>query len=252
MLHRLKGYLSPKAENEIVGIASTETADRDGEIIKQSGWDLENFKSNPVILASHNYHNFPIGKATDIAIENGKLMFKMVFSQATEEAKQAYQLVKEGILNTFSVGFIPREYDAKDQNVITRAELLEISLVSVPANPQAIVMAKGYKENSMAQELIKQWLLDEKVKGEVEQIEKEEEEKNVPQEVEVTEGKELECECGKKFILKVASQVGDDEPKGEEGEGVDEKELDVTLIKKVTGHLQELLAEQKKKGGVQK
>lgn len=247
MLQKLKGYLSTREENEIVGIASTEDADRDGEIIKQAGWDLENFKTNPVILASHNYHSFPIGKATDIAIENGKLMFKAVFSQATEEAKQAYQLVKEGILNTFSVGFIPREYDAKDQNIITRAELLEISLVSVPANARAVVVAKSFSDNTMAHDLIKQWMLSEETKSAVEEIEKEEAEKNKP--TEITEAKDFECECGKKFIMKLATQVSNDEQKGEEGESVDEKELDVKLLKKVTGHLQELLSEQKKKGG---
>jgi len=250
MLQHLKGYLSQKEENEIVGIASTEDPDRDGEIIKQIGWDLENFKTNPVILASHNYSNFPIGKATDIAIENGKLMFKAIFSQATEEARQAYELVKEGILNTFSVGFIPREFDSKNQDIITKAELLEISLVSVPANPKAIVVAKGFKENIMAQDMIKQWLLNEDMKKSVEEIEKEEEVKNEP--IEITEEKDFNCECGKKYIIKLASEVINDEKIGEKGESVDGNELDVKLLKKVTGHLQFILSEQKKKGGVLK
>ena len=170
MLKNLKGLLERK-EGEIIGIASTQNPDRDGEVIIQSGWDLANFKQNPVILAHHNYHSFPIGKATDIVVENGKLMFKMVFSKATEEAKQAYELVKEGILNTFSVGFIPREFNPTDQNIIQRAELLEISLVSVPANPQAIVFAKGLKDNKLAEKMIKQWMLDEKMAKEVKEIE---------------------------------------------------------------------------------
>lgn len=144
-----------------MGIASTEKMDRDGEVIKQDGWDLSNFKKNPVILASHNYHEFPIGKATNIKVEDKRLVFKAVFSQATQKAIEAYQLVKEGILKSFSVGFIPREYDEKDRSVITKAELLEISLVAVPANPQAIVTAKEFKDNGLAKELVKLWMLDE-------------------------------------------------------------------------------------------
>lgn len=171
MLHKLKGLLEKK-DGEVIGIASTSDPDRDNEVIDQNGWDLTNFLANPVILAHHNYHNFPIGKAVEIGLENGKLMFKMVFSQATEEAKQAYQLVQEGILRTFSVGYIPREYDPKDQNITRKAELLEISLVAVPANPKAVVYAKSMKNNDLAVALCKEWLLDEKLKSEVEQIER--------------------------------------------------------------------------------
>ena len=102
MLKKFSGLLEKK-EGEVLGIASNETPDRDGEIIKQDGWDLRNFKKNPVILASHNYHEFPIGKASNIKVENKKLTFKMVFSEATEKAKEAAQLVQEGILKSFSI-----------------------------------------------------------------------------------------------------------------------------------------------------
>lgn len=171
MLYKLKGLLEKK-DGEVIGIASTADPDRDNEVIDQNGWDLTNFLANPVILAHHNYHNFPIGKAVEIGVENGKLMFKMVFSQATEEAKQAYQLVQEGILRTFSVGYIPREFDSKDQNITRKAELLEISLVAVPANPKAVVFAKSMTDNDLAVALCKEWLLDEKLRGEVERLER--------------------------------------------------------------------------------
>ena len=253
MLKKLKGFLS-KREGEIIGIASTEAVDRQGEMIKQDGWDLLNFKANPVIMASHNYADFPIGKATDIAIEEGKLMFKMVFSKATEEAKQAYELVKEGILNCFSVGFIPREFDPNNQDIITKAELLEISLVAVPANPQAIVLAKSMKNNKLAEEMIKEWLSNEKMAQEVKDIEDgkkpEEAEKEKPIEI---EEKEFECECGKKylFIDKNASGDGNIQKTGEESEKVEQEELNVKLLQKTTGCLQDLL-HNIKKGGAKK
>lgn len=251
----LKGFLEKK-DNEIVGIASTQMPDRDGEVILQEGWDLTNFKMNPVLLASHNYHEFPIGKVTDIMVENNQLIFKAIFSEATQAAKEAYALVKEGILSTFSVGFIPREYDASGA-VISKAELLEISLVSVPANAQAVVLAKSFKDNDLATKLIKEWLKNDMLKKEVEELEKEEEkveegsvveeekkeevEEVLPQEVEVTEGKMIECECGKKYILKLASQSVE-EKREEEGEGRSIEEANIQLLKKTVGSLQLLLS----------
>ena len=218
MITKLKGYLETK-EGEILGVASTEAPDRDGEVIKATGWDLKNFKKNPVILASHKWHEFPIGKATGIAIEKGKLMFKMILSEATEEARNAKQLVEEGILNSFSVGFVARERDEKNNNVITESELLEISLVSIPANPQAVVTAKSMNENEMADEVYNNF-------------------KHLLKDVE----------------NKSSSQIGDDQIKGEDGAG---RKIDVTAqlmrsVKKATGDLQNLCKELKEKGGAEK
>jgi HK97 family phage prohead protease len=245
-MNKLKGFLEQK-EGEIIGIASTESPDRDGEVIKQDGWDLTNFKSNPVLLASHNYHEFPIGKATDIAIQDGKLIFKAIFSEATEKAKEAYALVKEGILSAFSVGFIPREYDSKEAGVITKAELLEISLVAVPANPQAVVLAKSFsesnKENELAKELVRMWEVKEAPLDEVSETEEAEEVE--PQEVELGEDKTVKCDCGKTYIIKLASEDGNVEV-GEEGEKVDGSELDIKVLQRATGYLQELLHNLKK------
>ena len=43
--------------------ASTSTQDRDGEVVDATGWDLRNFKKNPVIMYAHDYRTLPIGKA---------------------------------------------------------------------------------------------------------------------------------------------------------------------------------------------
>ncbi len=51
--------------------ASNEEIDRDGEIIEAKGWDLKNFKKNPVIIYAHDYRTLPIGKATHIGIKDG-------------------------------------------------------------------------------------------------------------------------------------------------------------------------------------
>lgn len=222
----LKGYLEVK-EGEISGIASTQAQDRDGEVILQSGWDLNNYMLNPVLMLMHNYQEFPVGKVTDIGIKDGKLVFNAVFSTATEKAKEAYALVKEGVLSAFSVGFIPRKYDG---NIITEAELLEISLVPVPANPQAIVMAKQFEEkNEIAKYIVKNFLIEEKKESPTEA------EKPTPTETEANSVSTPEDNPEKDV------EVGKESEKA--------SEIDLKLIQATVGHLQVLCRELKKKGG---
>lgn len=250
MLQKFKGYLEKK-EGEIIGIASTEAQDRDGEVILQSGWDLENFKKNPVILASHNYYEFPIGKATDIQVDNGKMIFKMVFSQATEKAKEAYQLVQEGILKSFSVGFIPREHDPMQPHMITKAELLEISLVTVPANPEALVLAKGMKDNRLAQQILKDYWIE---KSMAEEEQAQTEEAIAKAEAEKAEAEKLEAEKAAELAKQETEENSDNsttevvEPTKSEvegGETGEEKALNIKLLQKTVGYLQDLLHEAK-------
>lgn len=131
-------------------IASTPAIDRDGETIDQRGWDLTNFAKNPVILFGHNYWSLPIGKGTEWSIEEGMLRLKGVFAseKANPVAENVFQLVKEGILKAVSVGFIARE---RVGNQITKAELLEVSFVPVPSNPEALSMlaAKGFSPSDI-------------------------------------------------------------------------------------------------------
>lgn len=124
-------------------IATTEGVDRDGEIILVDGWDFENYMKNPIILWGHNYWdmNAVIGSATEIVKEDKRIIVKGIFAN-TEYGQQARQLYEDGILKTVSVGFIPRERTA---NVITKAELLELSFVSVPSNPDATSLSKLVK-----------------------------------------------------------------------------------------------------------
>ncbi len=144
--------------NSFTAVASTGTVDRHGEIVSPDGWDLENFKKNPVLLWSHDHSIPAIGKATKVWIEGygekAKLMFSGVWQTVTDEGKAAAQLVAEGILNSFSVGFMPNDMEG---NKYTDQELLEISLVNVPANPDAVRLAyKSLKDNGFNERVAKQ------------------------------------------------------------------------------------------------
>lgn len=126
-------------------IASTNAVDRQGDVVDQSGWDLTNFKKNPVLLWAHDYSALPIGKVVSTEIVKGQLVADFVFAtaEANPVAQQIKRLYEEGIVNASSVGFIPRE---RQGNTITRSELLELSLVPVPANQEALrrAVSKGF------------------------------------------------------------------------------------------------------------
>jgi len=119
-------------------IATTQDVDRDNEVILVDGWDSKNWEKNPVILANHSYTiESIIGKGIKFYTQDGKKRLKGVFSKSNPLGELAMKLYKEGMLNTVSVGFIPRQRNEQNYKIIEKAELLEVSFVAVPANPNA-------------------------------------------------------------------------------------------------------------------
>lgn len=156
-MYHIKAEIQQK-EGKILGIASSAVEDRQGEIVNVDGWDLKNFKKAPRLLWAHDHTEPAIGKVTKTWYEGvgkaKKLMFEAIFQDVTEKARAIKQLVQDGFINTFSVGFKPLEIDG---NVITKSELLEISVVNVPANPEAMMLAyKSLKDAGVAEKVIKE------------------------------------------------------------------------------------------------
>ena len=120
-------------------VASTEDSDRSWEIIKASGWDYTNFMKNPVIIANHVYkiENI-VGKATSIYVKDNQLIIEWVFSESNPLGKLLADLYEEWMVKTVSVWFIPKSRDESNKRIITSAELLELSFVAVPCNPNAL------------------------------------------------------------------------------------------------------------------
>jgi len=133
-------------------IASTATPDRMGDIIEQSGWVLDNYKKNPVILWQHRSSE-PIGRANNIQVTERGLEVQIEFmpEDVNPTAARIEKMVKEGFLNAVSVGFDPIEYTERDTDSwsyhFTKQELLEISIVTVPANAEALVVARSFDPN---------------------------------------------------------------------------------------------------------
>ncbi len=118
-------------------VISTGDVDRMGESISPTGWDLQFYKMNPIVLWAHDYSDLPIGMTESIELKDGKLVASGKFApaDANPKAQFARKLYDAGFLWATSVGFIEKE---RQDNVITKAELLEWSFVPVPANPFAL------------------------------------------------------------------------------------------------------------------
>jgi HK97 family phage major capsid protein/HK97 family phage prohead protease len=129
-------------------VLSDATADRYGDIIEASGWDLKNFKNNPVALFNHDA-NFPIGRWENLRVVKGQLRghLQMAPRGTSSRIDELLNLIDAGILRAVSVGFLPKEHEPIGKGHGSRylkSELVETSLVSIPANPNALAVAKAF------------------------------------------------------------------------------------------------------------
>lgn len=134
----------------IRGMASTNDTDRVGDIIEAAAWTkggLNNYLNNPVILFNHDY-NQPIGRAVELSTGDNGLQLK---AKIAKSAGHVRELIKEGVLGAFSVGFRVKDAEylkESDGYRIKDAELLEISVVTVPANQAATFsLAKSFNSD---------------------------------------------------------------------------------------------------------
>lgn len=137
------------ATREADFVASTAAIDSYDEIVEQS-WRLDRFRSNPVVLFAHQSRELPIGRATRVAVVGGQLEATIQFATAemNPKADQVFKMVEAKILNAVSVGFVPntvrRELrDGREIYVLADNELHEISVVPIPANPEALAKMKS-------------------------------------------------------------------------------------------------------------
>lgn len=140
------------ADDPFEFILSDETADRHGDIIRASGWKLADFKKNPIALYGHQHDaTHVIGVWSNVRVEGKKLLGRLKLAEAgtSEIVNIVRSLLEQRILKTVSVGLRILDYVPIDKNEpwggwdITQASLNECSVVAVPANPNALALAKS-------------------------------------------------------------------------------------------------------------
>tara|TARA_R110000824_G_scaffold111857_4_gene260671 strand:+ start:1128 stop:1871 length:744 start_codon:yes stop_codon:yes gene_type:complete len=144
-------------------IASTTSEDRYGDIISQN-WSLEGYKNNPVVLLNHNSSELPIGRG-DVSVVDDQLLIDITFDMSDPKAAEVARKASDGFMNAVSVGFnplsmisrtdLPEDHYAHGERGVyyDKAELLEVSMVTIPANGDAVA-AKSLQELSLFKALI--------------------------------------------------------------------------------------------------
>lgn len=143
------------AVREIDFIASDETVDSYGDIVRAHGWQLQRFMANPVLLFAHNSSEPPIGQVTNIGVHGTELRATARFLDAGvyPKADVIWNAIEVGALRAVSVGFMPTKAPLEIKDAATDEwtggyefigqELMELSVVPIPANPNALALARS-------------------------------------------------------------------------------------------------------------
>jgi len=138
----------------VTAVASTPDPDRYGDVVAPS-WKLDDFRRNAVIVHNHDYEGPVVGKALEIDVVGDQLMMKVQFDtdETNPLGRRLAQQYKNGFMSAFSVGFAPGKsterskldkdhpaYSQKGGYLLEDNSLLEVSAVSIPANPQALAV----------------------------------------------------------------------------------------------------------------
>jgi hypothetical protein len=149
-------------------VVSSETPDREGDIIRVAGWDFNNFLKHPVLLADHNYKdiNAQIGEWSDVRVVKTRRTVEGTASyfinSGNQTADWAFELAKRNQA-AYSVGFIPDMEMAKVRTEGSDTygpyefhgqELLEVSAVTIPANAEALQRMKALDLHPMVMEMV--------------------------------------------------------------------------------------------------
>lgn len=141
-------------------IASTSGVDRYGDVVDQTSWLLDEYKANPVIQVDHDWRaEKNVGRAASIGVENGQLVVEIEWG-TSDLAKDVAQKVVAGHLGAVSVGLksatvtyrdaLPKTHEHYGQRGYLYQEntLVEISVVVVPANAEAVTIRRALSETA--------------------------------------------------------------------------------------------------------
>jgi HK97 family phage prohead protease len=158
------GY-DPKRRLVIAGMANANIVDRMDERVDPKGGVFTDFMKNPVLLADHMYWSSSvIGAVESLSPEDAGTGFEAVVGDPTkapltETQEEIRSLIAQGFIKTVSIGFIPLKIQAPEfddegklikEAVILQWSLLELSVVAVPANPDATFEMKQLVENEVS------------------------------------------------------------------------------------------------------
>lgn len=129
---------------------TTDRLDRDQDTIAVDGWDFKDYQKNPVVLWCHDHYSMPIARSLSLTLGGNSI--KSICEFAPKELAggfgyMVYRMYAEGFMNAVSVGMQPMEWSvASDRKYglnYLKQSLLEYSCVPVPANADALAVARS-------------------------------------------------------------------------------------------------------------
>lgn len=166
IINNLEGQVRGLSEDveetrTVTFVASTSSVDRHGTVVNQKNWNIEKFNANPIVGYQHHVYGgedpnpddqLGTAKAYFETVKRGEktdqqLMVDITFEpkDINEKADKIFRKIQHGSLKAVSVGFIPLANEKGSMGESRDGafhyfgqELLEISVVNIPSNPEAL------------------------------------------------------------------------------------------------------------------
>lgn len=138
----------PPADGRVWYVAATEGVKRDGLDLKIADFSLDEFRAYPIILFGHDYmgRNLPIGLG-EPRVVNRELHMGIEFDEGDPFAMQVKSKAEKGMI-AGSIGW--EDIEVKGE---TRHNLMEFSLVPLPADPKSLPIQQARALRSLADAL---------------------------------------------------------------------------------------------------
>lgn len=154
-------------------VVTTETPDRDGDIVRAKGIDNSEYRNEPVVLFAHDRGNLPVGRSLKEWIDNDVVGWKswdLYFDNdidTTGRSDVVFRMVKSGAMRGCSIGFLPLDskYDHSEDErkklglgrygvEYRKIRKLEHSACSVPANQEALALSLKSMDKKILQGML--------------------------------------------------------------------------------------------------
>jgi hypothetical protein len=144
-----ESYERDASDGTMVVTISTGATDRFNTVLDPGGWDLANYRANPVVMWAHQRDQLPIATCKRVWLEGDKLKAKIDWTDAIELnpfAATVKSFYERGLLRGWSVGFLPKRTVTPEKSggpvTFKEMELVEFSAALIPANPGALLEDK--------------------------------------------------------------------------------------------------------------
>lgn len=135
------------AERTMSVVITARRQDRDGDVVEPAGLNFSAYLKNPVVLWAHALDSTPVGRTVAVRVEDEQVIATVQFAD-TDMGRELFDLYRQRYLSGWSIGFIPITTAPLESPTghgvrILTAEVVELSAVPVPSNPDALTRGLG-------------------------------------------------------------------------------------------------------------